>query len=224
MVVAFKVPAGTPAETIEVQARPTGVSAPWGLASSSSGMGFVVVDNVERGVQCDVQIRARRGTKHSPWSDTTTHTVSNVVSQIGTENIERGALRQRYSGTWSGSLNLSGSWTDVVPLTVTVADAADEVFGSWRASYDVTAGSGDTLNVQARIVDRTGAVVMPARSVTVNTTTSSGSNYSAEQPATTEELINNGAGSGTWKLQMINSGTAAVTVTDADFAIEDRLV
>jgi hypothetical protein len=228
LMVQFKVQPGTPVDRVEARVRETGLSTPWRTADAAATAGTVTVEDVERDVEYDVQVRALRftqaGVAASPWSDTSLHTVEATEAQLDTDNLAPGSTTALYSAGWSGSLALTGAWADVIPdgVDASVYRVTDTVLGTWQASLDVAAGAGDTLNVQVRMIDQDGSVVMPPRSVTPNTTATGTSHYSADLPSATETLTVTAVGDQTIFLQMISTGTATATLTAASLTVEDR--
>lgn len=96
MVVAYRLAPGTPADHVEVRYRPTDAAQTWKTITAPSGAAFVSIEGVERGVEYDVQIRARRNTpqgpKYSRWSGTATHTVALVTSKVDVQNVKAQAV------------------------------------------------------------------------------------------------------------------------------------
>jgi hypothetical protein len=98
MVVAYRLQPGTPADMVEARWRPTDGAQTWKRITVPSGAAFISITGIERGVEYDVQIRARRSTDKGPrfsdWTETETHTVADVTSKVRPSNVgAKAALR-----------------------------------------------------------------------------------------------------------------------------------
>lgn len=221
MVVAFKVPAGTPAETIEVQAKPSSTSGAWVLAQVTSGTGFVALTNVERGVQYDLQARARRRNKTSPWSVVQTHTVSMFTAQIDTENLASGAASGTQKTTWTGPVSLGGSWVNTAVVNdMTILSLTDTVLAYIRATLSVTTAIADSMDVRARVIDGAANVVVDEATLVPGNDASAANTYTFKS-ASAVPLDPVTDGFNDFTLQLKNFGSASVSLATATLTIQD---